>query len=125
MTALVVDDSRAMRVVLSRMLRDIGFSVAEARHGREALTYLQSHPETVLALVDWNMPEMNGLELVEHIRADSRLDELQVMMVTTETEMSQVTRAMSAGASEYVMKPFTRAIIEEKLRLLGFDLAAA
>jgi two-component system chemotaxis response regulator CheY len=119
MKALVVDDSRAMRVLLSGMLRDIGFEVAEAKHGREALTHLTAHPDTRLALVDWNMPEMNGLELVEAVHGDARFGGLRLMMVTTETEMTQVTRAIAAGAHEYVMKPFTRAVIEEKLRVLG------
>jgi two-component system chemotaxis response regulator CheY len=119
MKALIVDDSRAVRLVLSRILTGIGFEVAEARHGREALTYLQSHVDTDVALVDWNMPEMNGLELVEAVRADDRLRDLRLMMVTTETEVSHIQQALSAGANEYVMKPFSKEIIEEKLQLLG------
>jgi two-component system chemotaxis response regulator CheY len=119
MKALVVDDSRAMRMLLSRMLRDLGFEVSEARHGREALEHLRAHADVDLALIDWNMPEMNGLELVEAVHGDARLGALRMMMVTTETEMSQMTRALGAGAHEYVMKPFTRAVIEEKLRMLG------
>jgi two-component system chemotaxis response regulator CheY len=121
MKALVVDDSRAMRVILSRLLQNLGFEVAQARHGREGLTYLTSHPDVELALVDWNMPEMNGLELVTTLRQDNQFDELRIVMVTTETEMSQVARAIEAGASEYVMKPFTEAIIAEKLRLLDLE----
>ena len=119
MKALVVDDSRAMRTIISQMLRDCGFQVAEAGHGKDALTYLAANTDTRLALIDWNMPEMNGLELLEALRADSRFDGLRRMMVTTETEMAQVARAIEAGANEYVMKPFTRAVIEDKLRLLG------
>jgi len=119
MKALVVDDSRAMRLMLSRMLQDLGFEVAQAGHGREALTHLQSHEDTDLALVDWNMPEMNGLELVEAVRQDTRFTHLRMMMVTTETEMAQMARALHAGANEYVMKPFTRDVIADKLRLLG------
>ena len=119
MKALVVDDSRAMRLMLSRMLQELGFEVAQAGHGREALTHLQSHEDTDLALVDWNMPEMNGLELVEAVRQDARFSNLRMMMVTTETEMAQMARALDAGANEYVMKPFTRDVIADKLRLLG------
>ena len=119
MKALVVDDSRAMRLILSRMLQDLGFEVAQAGHGREALTHLQAHEDTDLALVDWNMPEMNGLELVEAVRQDARFGHLRMMMVTTETEMAQMARALGAGANEYVMKPFTREVIADKLRLLG------
>ena len=119
MNALIVDDSRAMRLVLRQMLASLGFEVAEARHGREALTYLQMNPTTPVALVDWNMPEMNGLELVLAIRADAELAGVKVMMVTTETEMAHMQRALEAGADEYVMKPFSLEIIADKLRLLG------
>ena len=119
MKALVVDDSRAMRLMLSRMLQELGFEVSRAGHGREALDHLQAHEDTDLALVDWNMPEMNGIELVEAVRSDARFANLRMMMVTTETEMSQMARALGAGANEYVMKPFTRDVIADKLRLLG------
>lgn len=119
MKALVVDDSRTMRCVLGRMLRDSGFTVAEAAHGREALTHLYEHADVDVALVDWNMPEMTGVELIEMVRRDPRFDRLRLMMVTTETEMSQLQRALNAGANEYVMKPFTEDVIVGKLRLLG------
>ena len=119
MKALIVDDSRAIRLVLSRIMADCGFEVAEARHGREALTYLQAHVDTDLALVDWNMPEMSGLELLQAVRDDDRLSGLRMMMVTTETEVSHIERALTAGADEYVMKPFSKEIIQEKLHLLG------
>ena len=125
MKALVIDDSRAMRMILRNMLSGMGFEVAEARHGREALDYLQEHAETDVALVDWNMPEMNGLELVEAIRRDTRLNALRLMMVTTETEMSHVAQALTAGANEYVMKPFSKEVIEDKLRLIGIVDGAA
>jgi two-component system chemotaxis response regulator CheY len=123
MNALIVDDSRAIRRILSGMLTDIGFAVAEASHGKEALAHLQAHADSAsrphLVLVDWNMPEMNGLELVQAVRRDQRFESIPLMMVTTETEMSQVLRALEAGAQEYVMKPFTKEVIEEKLRVLG------
>jgi two-component system chemotaxis response regulator CheY len=70
-------------------------------------------------LVDWNMPEMNGLDFVKTIRADPRYSEVPLMMVTTETEIEQMYRALEAGANEYVMKPFTDEVIADKLRLLG------
>ncbi len=119
MKALIVDDSRAMRVILSGLMRGLGFDVSEARHGREALAHLNANTDTALALVDWNMPEMNGLELVKAVRRDERFGDLRIVMVTTETETSQVVKAIEAGASEYVMKPFTRDIIEDKVRMLG------
>jgi two-component system chemotaxis response regulator CheY len=123
MKALVVDDSRAIRVILSQMLGDLGFEVSEARHGCEALLHLQTHTDTDLALIDWNMPEMNGLELVQAVHADPRLGAVRMMMVTTEVEMSQMVRALDAGAHEYIMKPFTRGVVESKLQLLGLPLA--
>jgi two-component system chemotaxis response regulator CheY len=119
MKVLVVDDSRAIRLILSQMLRALGCEVEEASHGREALARLEAHRDTSLVMVDWNMPEMNGLELVQAVRRDTRFASLPLMMVTTETEMAQVIRALDAGAQEYVMKPFTKDIIEEKLRVLG------
>ncbi len=112
MKALIVDDSRAMRLILSRVLRELGFDLSEAGHGREALTHLNAHLDTALALVDWNMPEMNGLELITAVRQDERFNDLRIIMVTTETEMSQMVKAIEAGANEYVMKPFTKEIIE-------------
>ena len=122
MKALVVDDSRAIRVILSKMLQELGYQVAEARHGREALLHLQTHVDTAIALVDWNMPEMNGFELVQAVHADPALSGVRLMMVTTEIEMTQMVKALEAGAHEYVMKPFTKAVIEDKLRLLGLPV---
>ena len=118
MKALIVDDSRAMRLVLRQILTAFNFEIAEARHGREALTFLQANTDTDVALVDWNMPEMNGLELVEAVRADARLNKLRMMMVTTETEIAHIQKALAAGANEYVMKPFTKDILVEKLQLV-------
>ncbi|MGE0591174.1 MAG: response regulator [Vicinamibacterales bacterium] len=119
MKALVVDDSRAIRLILSQMLKELGFEVGQAGHGKEALAYLSDNQDTSVALIDWNMPEMNGLELVEAVHNDPRLQSLRMMMVTTENEGRQVQRALEAGAHEYVMKPFTRDMIQDKLRMLG------
>jgi two-component system chemotaxis response regulator CheY len=119
MRALVIDDSRAMRAILGQMLRQTGFEVAEAGNGREGLERLRQLERADVALVDWNMPEMNGFEFVRAVRADPAYRELRLVMVTTETEASQVTSALEAGANEYVMKPFNRDVIVEKLGLLG------
>ena len=118
--AMVVDDSRAMRMLLRRTLAQLGYEVAEAGSGLEALSQLDGQtPPVSLMLVDWNMPEMNGLELVKKVRCDPRYSSISLLMVTTETEIGQMTEALEAGADEYVMKPFTRDILEDKLRLLG------
>ncbi len=119
MRALVIDDSRATRSILGRMLRDLGFEVAEAGDGREALEKLRAASPPDLALVDWNMPVMNGYEFVRAVRADPAFAGVRLLMVTTETELSQVAAALEAGADEYVMKPFTRDVIVGKLDLLG------
>jgi two-component system, chemotaxis family, chemotaxis protein CheY len=122
MRALVVDDSRAMRMILQQILRECGFEhVSEAGHGKDALVQLDKHPDTNLALIDWNMPEMNGLELLAALKQDGRFGSLRRLMVTTENEVAMITKAMEAGANEYVMKPFTKDIIQEKLRLLGLS----
>ena len=107
-------------MILRRSLERFGFEVAQAGNGKEALEQIQGGSEAVsLFLVDWNMPEMNGLEFVKNLRANPQFGSIPVMMVTTETEAEQISTALDAGANEYVIKPFTDETIEEKLRLLG------
>jgi len=118
--ALVVDDSRAVRSILSKALTDLGFEVVQASSGKEALETLEREgAQFRVALVDWNMPELTGLELVQRVRAMPAFNRMRMMMVTTETEIEQMTRALEAGADEYVMKPFTLETVEDKLRLMG------
>ena len=119
MRALVVDDSRAMRSILSRTLDDLGFEVETAGDGAEGLQKVQEGPLPDVVLVDWNMPVMDGLELVTTIRSNRDWRGITLMMVTTESEHSQIVRALAAGAHEYVMKPFTIDAIGDKLRVLG------
>jgi two-component system chemotaxis response regulator CheY len=120
--ALVVDDSRAVRMILSKTLKELGFEVREAANGREALNVMETEKNEVgLVLADWNMPEVNGLELLQQLRRKPELASLVVVMVTTETELDQMAAALEAGANEYVMKPFTRDILVEKLQLAGID----
>lgn len=119
MHALVIDDSRAMRKVLSKILGDLGFSVVEAGNGQEALERMQSEAVD-LALIDWNMPVMNGYEFLQAVRAQPSWAEVRLMMVTTETGIEEMTKALAAGADEYVMKPFTRSDLVSKLGLMGF-----
>lgn len=119
MRALVIDDSAAVRTILKRILSEAGFEVVEAAHGREALDRLKQVGKADLALVDWNMPEMSGYEFIRAVRAEKIHDDMRLMMVTTETEISQVAKALEAGANEYVMKPFTKDMILEKLNLMG------
>jgi two-component system, chemotaxis family, chemotaxis protein CheY len=126
MRAIVIDDSRAIRMILRRIVGQAGFEVLEAEDGKEAieiLAGLDAAPE--LALIDWNMPNMNGLEFVSAARADKRLRDMSLVMVTTESEQSQVARALAAGAHEYVIKPFTSDALLEKLALLGLVASGA
>ena len=118
--AIVIDDSSAMRRILRRIVSQFGFEVCEAANGREALDVLEaSDPLPDLALIDWNMPEMNGLEFIHAVRQDPRYSRLTLLMVTTESEQSQIVRALAAGAHEYLIKPFTADAVAEKLELLG------
>ena len=119
MRAMVIDDSKAIRRIIGKILKDLGFEVFEAGHGKEALDKLGEIGVLDLALVDWNMPEMNGYEFLCTIRADAKYNDLCVMMVTTESEISQMAKALEAGANEYLMKPFTKEMIAEKLEILG------
>jgi two-component system, chemotaxis family, chemotaxis protein CheY len=117
--ALVVDDSRAMRGILAKILARLGFEVVQASDGVEALAALDAAmPPVQLVLSDWNMPEMNGLEFVKALRANPKFADVVVIMVTTETHIEQMMTALSAGANEYIMKPFTSEMVEEKLRML-------
>jgi two-component system chemotaxis response regulator CheY len=116
---MVIDDSRAIRMILASTLTELGYEVCQAANGKEALDAVDRESAISLFLVDWNMPEMNGLEFVKRLRLDSRYLSVPLMMVTTETEIQQMAAAIEAGANEYVMKPFTKEIIADKLRLMG------
>jgi two-component system, chemotaxis family, chemotaxis protein CheY len=117
--ALVVDDSRVARSRLKRTLSSRGFQVVEADNGRSALELLATIDAPCVALVDWNMPVMNGLEFVKNVRDSDRYQDMILMMVTSESEPKQMVRALHAGADEYLMKPYTAELLFEKLTLLG------
>jgi two-component system, chemotaxis family, chemotaxis protein CheY len=117
--ALVIDDSRAMRMVIRRILTAEGLEVDEAGDGLEALQVLTDQPLPDVCLIDWNMPNMDGLEFIREVRKRDEWRGLTLMMVTTESESDQIVRALAAGAHEYIMKPFTPEALSEKLRLFG------
>ncbi len=101
-------------------MKGLGYEVCEAANGREALEVVEIEKSAVtLVLADWNMPEMNGLDLLKQLRQKPELASMAVVMVTTETELDQMAAALEAGANEYVMKPFTTDILVEKLELAG------
>ena len=118
MRALVVDDSRTMRRIVAGTLRGLGFETDEAADGQAALDLLESGLEVDLACVDWNMPVLDGLQFVTRVRANPLWRAVTLVMVTTESEHSQIVRALAAGAHEYVIKPFTADALREKLELL-------
>ena len=125
MRALVVDDSRTMRTIISRILDGLGFDVTQAADGQQAVELLAEGMTFDLGLVDWNMPRMSGLDLVTHIRANPSWESMRLVMVTTESERDAILLAISRGADEYVIKPFTSDALVEKLGLIGMTCATA
>ena len=117
-TALLVDDSRAIRMAGRRIIELLGLGALEANNGREALDVVNAHPDLGVIILDWNMPVMNGLEFLTALRAGSG-QQPPVVMCTTENDISHITAALSAGANEYIMKPFTEEILREKLQEIG------
>jgi len=112
---LVVDDFSTMRSIVRNLLKELGFmNVQEAEDGAEALARLRAE-KFDFVVSDWNMPKMTGIELLQEIRADDRLKHLPVLMVTAEAKRENVIMAAKAGASGYVVKPFTAATLDEKL----------
>jgi len=122
MRALIVDDSRFVRNLLRRMLNERGMECAEAGDGQAALDQIHADRDAGmsfdLALLDWNMPVMDGLEMLKQLRAEGFLA-MKVLMVTTESENDFIIRALDAGADEYLMKPFDEEALSEKLAMLG------
>ena len=125
MRALLIDDSSTVRAVIRAHLAALGVDVAEAADGREGLDRLRTGGAVDVVLVDWNMPVMDGLEFVRAARADAAFDGVPIVVVTTESDLARVAAALDAGATEYLMKPFTREALGDKLRLAGLDLHPA
>ena len=121
---LIIDDSRAMRQIIGKIMKQLGFEIFEAGDGKEGIDQLEQHKDEVeLVLVDWNMPVMNGYEFVQAVRAQDEFANHKLVMVTTETEPSQMAKALMAGVDEFVMKPFTSEILIEKLMLTGVNMS--
>lgn len=119
MRALVIDDSRTIRRIMCNIMRELTFEVLEAGDGQQGLAVLETQGAPDVALVDWNMPVMDGLTFVRALRAHPKFAKVPVIMVTTETEMERVCQALSEGVNEYVMKPFDRQAIQDKLQMIG------
>lgn len=115
MRALVIDDSRTMRKMISRMVKTLGAEVHEAGDGAEGLSVLRSLGTVDVVLTDLHMPVMNGLEFVKAVRAEPVWERMVVCIVSSDTEPSQIARGLMAGADEYLMKPVTDEAIGEML----------
>jgi two-component system chemotaxis response regulator CheY len=117
-TCLVVDDSRTVRKAARRILEKLGFAVAEAGDGAEALAACRAAlPQVVL--LDWNMPVMDGITFLRHARAEFGPDRPAVVLCTTEAAMDRIVEALGAGAQEYIMKPFDEELLRDKFRQAG------
>ncbi len=117
MKILVVDDFSTMRRIVRNLLKELGFTnVHEAEDGVEALNKLRGDKNFDFVVSDWNMPNMTGIELLKIMRADAALKHLPLLMVTAEAKRENIIEAAQAGASGYVVKPFTAATLDEKLK---------
>lgn len=115
---LVVDDSSVIRKVARRILEDLSFEIVEAEDGKEALELCRKQmPDAIL--LDWNMPVMDGMEFLTALRKEPGGADPKVVFCTTENDVAHITRAMRAGANEYIMKPFDREIVEAKFAEVG------
>ena len=119
-TCLIVDDSRVIRKVSRHILETIGFAVEEAENGKDGLDKCEGNMPDVV-LLDWNMPVMSGIEFITHLRQREGGDKPKVVFCTTENDVAHIREAISAGADEYVMKPFDHETLQIKLQLVGFS----
>ena len=125
MKILIVDDFSTMRRIIKNLLRDLGFTnTAEADDGQTALPMLQNGKFDFL-VTDWNMPGMQGIDLLKNVRADPELSDLPVLMVTAESKRDQIVEAAQAGVNGYIVKPFTAATLKEKIDKIFERIEAA
>ncbi len=123
MKLLVVDDSSTMRRIIKNTLQRLGYDdILEAEHGLQAWELLDTIDDINILITDWNMPEMNGLDLVKKVRGDQRFVDIPIIMVTTEGGKAEVITALKAGVNNYIVKPFTPQVLKEKLEaVLGVN----
>jgi two-component system, chemotaxis family, chemotaxis protein CheY len=117
--ALVVDDSGTIRAILRDILSHFDFEVHEAEDGASALDWLQKNGPVDVTCLDWNMPNMTGIQVVRYVRSDPKFKDMPILMCTSETELERVMEALREGANEYIMKPFDQEAIGEKLTMMG------
>lgn len=120
MKALIVDDARVVRLALRGIMQQLDWEVIEAENGKQAMEQVHKHPDVDLILLDWHMPVMNGYDFLVSLRASpDHTEKPKIVMVTTEASMPSILKALSAGADEYIMKPFDTDMIQDKLNMLG------
>jgi len=124
MKALIVDDAKVVRVALSRMMNQLGYETVKAEDGQQALDAMAEHSDTDVVMLDWNMPVMNGYDFLVAMRdMPEHATSPKVIMVTTETGMPQMLKALAGGADEYIMKPFDKDMVAGKLEMVGLEVA--
>jgi two-component system chemotaxis response regulator CheY len=117
-SCLIVDDSKVVRIMVRRIVEDLNFAVEEAEDGQVALdACLRQMPDVIL--LDWNMPVMNGIDFLRALRKAAGGDQPVVVFCTTENDIQQIHEAISAGANEYIMKPFDSEIVQSKFEQIG------
>ncbi len=119
MHAMIVDDSRAIRRMLQRIVQPLGFDTLDAEHGQDALDQLDTDNPVDVMLVDWNMPVMDGLTLVKQVRSSSEFADTTILMVSSESDPRKMMKALLAGADDYLVKPVSQEMIRDKLETLG------
>ncbi len=119
MHAMIVDDSRAIRRMLQRIVEPLGFDTLDAEHGQDALDQLDTDNPVDVMLVDWNMPVMDGLTLVKQVRSSSEFADTTILMVSSESDPRKMMKALLAGADDYLVKPVSQEMIRDKLETLG------
>jgi two-component system chemotaxis response regulator CheY len=118
---MIVDDCEFTKKYLTRCLTELGFHVESAASGEDAILKLQDSAKPDVILIDWVMPGMPGPELVSWLRAQNSFQTTPILMVTAQKELTHISEALMKGADEYVMKPFSKESIAEKLKLVGID----
>jgi len=125
MKALIVDDAKVVRVALGRIMNQLGYETVKAEDGQQALAAMAEHPDMDVVMLDWNMPVMNGYDFLIAMRQmPEHASSPKVIMVTTETGMPQMLKALAGGADEYIMKPFDKDMVAGKLEMVGLEFSA-
>lgn len=118
---LLVDDTRTVRSICSKIVSSMGFEVLEAENGKVALQSVRDNPDLKMILLDWHMPVMDGMTFLKTLRGDRSLTQPRVVMCTTQNRIQDISAALSAGADEFIMKPFTEEIVREKIFEAGVN----